>query len=209
MKLIQLLTLSLLFFICENSIAQNQQIVKAASEKWTVFNRDVNYSDGVIHLNAQENDGVLWINDENFKDGIIELDIKGKDLQGQSFVGIAFHGMDNKTFDGVYFRPFNFKNADRNSHSVQYISMPDNDWSFLRNKYPGKYENIIDPVPNPDDWFHAKIVVSYPAIKVYVNNSDKPTLEVEQISKRKDGKVGIWVGNASEGWFKNFSIRSK
>ena len=188
------------------TIVQKSETIKASPENWSVFNREVNYDNGIIHLNGQDNDGLLWINGADFKNGTIELDIKGKNVQGQSFVGIAFHGVDNKTFDGVYFRPFNFKSPDRNSHSVQYISMPDYDWSVLRDAHPGKYEHAINPVPNPDDWFHAKIVVNYPGIKVYINNADEQTLEAEQISARKDGKIGIWVGNGSEGWFKNFTI---
>ncbi len=101
-------------------------------------------------------------------------------------------------------------NPERNRHSVQYISMPDNDWSTLRGAFPGKYENTINPVPQPvDDWFNAKIVVNYPMVRVYVNGSEKPTLEIDQISDRKQGKVGLWVGNESEGWFRNIVLTSK
>ncbi len=198
------------FFLCmiysATSIAQKTENIKASQENWTVFNRTVKYDNAVIHLDGQTNDGLLWINGMDFKNGIIEIDIKGKDVQGESFTGIAFHGLDNKTFEGIYFRPFNFKNPERSSHAIQYIFMPDHDWSELRNKYPGKYEHTINPVPDPNNWFHAKIVVSYPEIKVYVNNSDKPTLEVEAIGTNTNGKIGIWVGNGSEGWFKNFTI---
>ncbi len=198
------LILSLLNF---KAITQNNnRPVNGSSENWTVFNRNVTYSDGVIHLNAQENDGLLWVNAADFKNGIIELDIKGKNEPGRSFVGLAFHGLDNTTFDAVYFRPFNFKNPERHSHSVQYISEPDYGWSKLRNTFPGKYENSINPVPDPDGWFHAKIVVKYPKVSVYVNRSEKASLEIDQISMRKGGMIGIWVGNGSEGWFKNFRI---
>jgi hypothetical protein len=186
------------------------QTMSTDPENWTVYNRKVNYSGEIIHLNVQERDGLLWLNDFNFSNGVIELDIKGKNAPGQSFVGFAFHGLSNDTFDAVYFRPFNFKNPDRNSHSIQYISMPENDWSTLRNAFPGKYENTVNPVPDPvDDWFHAKIVVSYPNVKVYVNGSEEATLEIEQISDQKQGNVGLWVGNGSEGWFKNIVITKK
>lgn len=193
--------------LCEFAMAQHKsEHVKATPEKWTVYNRNVTYDNDVVHLDAGENDGLLWINGKDFKNGTIELDIKGENAPGQSFVGVAFHGMDNRTFDAVYFRPFNFKNTDRNFHSIQYVSLPENDWSVLRKRYPGKYEHTIIPVPDPDGWFHAKIVVHYPEIKVFVNDSEKATLEVQQISTTKQGKIGIWVGNGSEGWFKNFTI---
>lgn len=198
-----------IFFMGVIGFANAQQPPKSAIAKhdhWTVHNRKVAFSGDVIHLNAQPNDGVLWLNDCEFKNGIIELDIKGKNAPGQSFVGFAFHGQDDRTFDAVYFRPFNFENPERNNHSLQYISMPENDWSTLRNAFPGKYENTIDPVPNPEDWFHIKIEINYPEIQVFVNGDEEPSLEIEQISQRKQGKLGLWVGNNSEGWFKNVKI---
>lgn len=209
MKTNTLLTLILLLVFSGMVQAQSGKKIKANTQKWSTFNREVTYKDDVIYLNAEENDGMLWINDYTFSNGIIELDIKGKDERGRSFVGIAFHGNDNETFDGVYFRPFNFKSPERNSHSVQYISMPDNEWSVLRKNFPGKYENNIDPAPEPDQWLHAKIIVDYPSVKVYVNGAQKASLEVEQISDRKVGKLGLWVGNGSDGWFKNIVIKKK
>ena len=189
MKTNTLLTLILLLVFSGMVQAQSGKKIKANTQKWSAFNREVTYKDDVIYLNAEENDGILWLNNSNFSNGIIELDIKGKDERGRSFVGIAFHGNDNETFDGVYFRPFNFKSPERNSHSVQYISMPDNEWSVLRKNFPGKYENNIDPAPEPDQWLHAKIIVDYPSVKVYVNGAQKASLEVEQISDRKGGKL--------------------
>jgi hypothetical protein len=175
---------------------------------WTLHNREI-IKDDVVHLNGQPGDGLLWINDAIFQDVKIEVDIKGIDERGRSFVGIAFHILNDSTFDAIYFRPFNFKSPERNSHSVQYISHPNNTWFFLRENYPEKYENPVTPVPDPTGWFHATIVVTYPEVKVYVDNSEEPSLIVEQLSSRKEGLLGFWVGNGSEGWFKNLKITSK
>ena len=54
-----------------------------------------------VHLNCADGDGLAWITDVEFSKGIIELEVKGKDWPGQSFVGLAFHGQDNETFDAV------------------------------------------------------------------------------------------------------------
>lgn len=198
--------LLLLIIVCFSSQAQN---IAPDKEAWTAFNRNASYEKEIIHLDASENDGILWLNDLEFKNGTIELELKGKDERGKSFVGIAFHGLDDDTFDGVYFRAFNFKSPERKTHSVQYISMPGYEWRVLRETFPGKYENTVNPVPDPNDWFHAKIVVDYPSVKVYVNHSEKASLEIEQISKSKKGKFGLWVGNGSEGYFKNIKITDK
>ncbi len=34
--------------------------------------------------------------------------MRGKNVFQKSFIGIAFHGQDDKTYDAVYCRPFNF-----------------------------------------------------------------------------------------------------
>lgn len=188
--------------------ANHHTSVPASPEQWRAFNRQVTFKDGVIHLDAQQGDGVLWLNDPTLANGIIEVDIKGRDVQGQSFVGIAFHASNDSTFDAIYFRPFNFRNEQRRGHAVQYISMPGNDWSALRNKFPGRYEHTVTPIPDPDDWFHARIDINFPFVKVYVNGATTPSLEIEQISDRKQGMVGLWVGNGSEGWFKNLTIEN-
>jgi len=202
------ITLSLLLILSSGSmlIAQSNNI-EITRKNSTAFNRDAVFENGIVHLNANANDGILWINNLDFKNGTIELDIKGKNAQGQSFVGMAFHGIDNQMYDVVYFRPFNFKNPERKMHAIQYVSLPKHDWSTLRQAFPGKYENQMQPVPeNEEDWFHTKIEVQHPHIKVYVNGSNSPALEIDLISETKHGKVGLWVGNGSEGWFRNLKI---
>src|SRR5882757_9029061 len=56
--------------------------------------------------------GVYWLKDIKFANGTIDVDIKGRDVLQQSFVGIAFHGVDSINTDIVYLRPFNFRSTD-------------------------------------------------------------------------------------------------
>ncbi|HXL58555.1 MAG TPA: hypothetical protein VN958_19970, partial [Chitinophagaceae bacterium] len=162
----------------------------------------------IVHLNSRPNDGVEWINNVTFEKGVIEFDAKGKNILQQSFVGIAFHGLNDSTFDAVYFRPFNFQSPDpaRKSHSVQYISLPQYDWSVLRQKYPGKYENALLNAIDPESWFHAKVVVGAGNITVYVNDDKTPSLIVKPLTDRRTGKIGFWVGNNSDGDFSSLEI---
>ena len=179
----------------------------ADTTKWTILNREVTYDDA-IQFDTRKGDGLLFLKDFEFTNGIIETDIKGENKPGQSFVGIAFHGINDSTYDAVYFRPFNFEKKERSNHSVQYIHMPGYGWKKLRTDFPEKYEDSLIIIPNPDNWFHAKIEVNYPKVEVYIENSETPTLIVEQISKAGKGWVGFWVGYNSKGSFKNLSIKS-
>lgn len=172
---------------------------------WQSRNRKVTF-DNAVHLDARPGDGIVWLKDLTFGNGRIDLDIRGKDLQGQSFVGVAFHGINEQTYDAVYFRPFNFRNPQRNGNSVQYISHPDNSWDKLRAAYPGKYEHAPNPVPDPSEWFHVTVIVGYPVVTVFVNHSNEPSLTVNQLSSQKQGWIGFWTGNNSDGDFRNLKI---
>jgi len=164
-----------------------------------------------VQFSEANGDGVAWVDGVNFANGSIEVDIKGKDVLQQSFVGVAFHGVDEKTLDAIYFRPFNFHATDsvRRIHAVQYVSHPDFPWNVLRETQNAKYEKAIASAPDPNEWFHVKIVVDYPHITVYVNNSDSPCLSVDKLNDRQSGKVGLWVGNTSGGEFANLAISNK
>lgn len=175
------------------------------SVNWVLHGRDVIVNDG-IHFNSKPEDGLLWLKDINFKNGTIELDVRGKNEKGKSFVGVAFHGLNDSVYDVVYFRAFNFNHPDRKNHAVQYISHPKHTWWSLRKQFPEQYESDIKPTPNPDDWFHVTIEVAYPIVKAYVNYSTEPSLIINQLSNRKMGWVGFWAGYGSEGSYKNLKI---
>jgi hypothetical protein len=182
------------------------------NNKLEIFNRKaVTFSENDkkgIRVSKNENDGIAWLKDIAFSNGTIELDIRGKDEFQQSFVGIAFHGVDNTTLDAIYFRPFNFQSADpiRKVHAVQYVSQPDKPWQVLREQFPGIYEKAVNPATDGNEWFHAKIIIKYPIVTVYFNGSKEPSLTIEKLNKRSTGKIGIWVGNNSGGDFANLQV---
>ena len=184
----------------------------AKANKIEVFNRKIDQtksgSSEAVFLSAAPDDGLAWITGVELSEGTIELESKGKNEQGRSFVGIAFHGQDNRVFDAVYLRPFNFQAAEqeRRSHAIQYISMPEHDWNELRKSHPGKYEFAITPAPDPDSWVKLKLVVKSKKVAAFVNGADAPALTVELLNDRLKGKVGLWVGNGSDGWFRNLKV---
>ena len=162
-----------------------------------------------LRLDARDGDGVAWWPDSQFGSGTIDLDLRGKDVLQQSFVGVAFHGVDGTTFDAVYFRPFNFKadDAARRSHAVQYVSHPTYTWDKLRAERPDQFEHAVAPAPDPNGWFHARVVVTFPSVRVFVNDIPAPVLDIKQLSDRKTGWIGVWVGNGSDGAFANLTVK--
>jgi hypothetical protein len=179
----------------------------------TVTNRRVTgFTDGArqgLRLSEGPGEGAAYLEGVEFANGTIELDVRGKDIQGRSFVGVAFHGVDSATHEAIYFRPFNFRAADstRRAHAVQYISQPTYTWNKLRADHPGVYEAPVNPAPDPNDWFHVRVVVAGPKVSVFVDDAREPSLVVTRLSERTKGLVGFWVGNGSGGDFANLRIR--
>ena len=177
-----------------------------------VFNRALTVATDrgrtVARLDARAGDGGVILEGIQLGEGVIEVDLKGKDVAQQSFLGIAFHVVDWTTLDAVYFRPFNFRAgaAEQRSHAVQYVSHPANTWQRLRAERPGQFEQAIDPPPDPNAWFQARIVLAGGRVEVFVNGASKPSLSVEDLGSAKSGGVALWVGNGSDGAFANLRI---
>lgn len=183
----------------------------ALQKKYTVVNRTISDGKeaGSVHLNDGQDEGIAWINNEKFTYGTIEVDIKGKDKFQGSFLGIAFHGLNNSTFETIYFRPFNFRSDDplRKTHALQYVASPGYGWEKLRQEFPGKYEQPISPAPDPNGWFHARVTVDSKNIKVYVNGNPMPSLVVEPLVHTGGAMVGLWTD--TDGDWKNLKIIPK
>lgn len=213
--MINSIRLSCLFLLCA-SIASAEPVAPdltqfADASAWRIHNRtasSVPDRTAALRLDARSNDGMAWLVGSDFSEGTIEVDLRGANKPGQSFVGIALRGVDDITYDAVYFRAFNFKNPDlpRRARAVQYISQPQYPWEKLRSEFPSKYENAVNPVPDPDGWFHARIVIADRKVSVFVNDATDPSLVVTELSDRRGGLVGLWVGNGSDGAFANLKI---
>lgn len=204
--------LTTLYFLLAVAVQAQTKIDLKKTSQFTVVNRTMETVAGngqpALRLSAAEGDGLAILKDVTFSNGTIEFDVKGRNVPQQSFVGIAFFVEDRSHYDAIYFRPFNFMNADtaRRRRAVQYISMPDHPWEKLREQSPGRYEAKVSPTPDAEDWFHARIVVDGKKVSVYVNKAASPSLSVERLSTAKEGSVALWVGNNSDGSFSNLVI---
>lgn len=182
------------------------------SELWTAHNRKASYimnsGQGSVYFETNPLTGVVWSKDLVIGDGVIEVDMKGKDVKDKSYLGIAFRGQDENTYEAVYFRPFNFNASDpiRKNHAVQYEAEPNFPWDKLRKEQPEKYEHFLTPSVNPNEFFHVKILLDKSHIRVYVNGSAEPTLAVDSLSTQKSGWVGFWIGKNADATFKNLKV---
>ena len=161
-----------------------------------------------VRLSAKDNNGVAWVEGTDFATGTIELDIRGKDVMQQSFVGVAFHRKDDSTYEAVYLRPFNFRATDaaRVQHAVQYISVPDYDWPRLRKEFPEEFENPVNKAIEPTGWVHVRLVVQPQRVQIFVGPDTSPTLEVRKLGTLSGGTIGLWAGNTSDVDYRNLRL---
>jgi hypothetical protein len=186
-------------------------VERLTAGKLRVVNRDATPTQGradAVHLSEREGNGTAWVEGSDFALGTIEVEIRGRDVFQQSFVGIAFHRRDDNTYEVVYLRPFNFRAEDpaRHQHAVQYATVPEFDWPRLRKEFPEEFENPVDASITPTGWVPVRLVVSAKTVQIYVGAVKTPTLEVRKLGALDRGMVGLWAGNTSDGDFANLRL---
>jgi len=184
-------------------LLNNNQLITDTSNHAQIINDSV-YKEAI---SIQK---IVWLKDVSFREGTIDIDLRGKDVFLQSFLGIAFHATDANHYELVYFRPFNFQYPDtaRRRWSLQYMVIPDYPYDKLRQEHPLVYENSITLPPKADEWFHATIVIKDDLIRAYVNHSVTPSLEVKKLGTATNGMIGLWDDQLS-GDFANLIIKQE
>jgi hypothetical protein len=157
---------------------------------------------------------LVKINDLDFKDGVIEIDLSGNPGEGASdqargFVGIAFRiNEDHSKFECIYLRPTNGRADDqlRRNHSTQYISFPDFPWFKLREQFPGKYESYVDLVSG--EWTKVRIEIKGDKAKLFVHDDPQPVLIINDLKMGSDahGSIGLWIGPGTDARFANLVV---
>ena len=195
----------------EKGIPLSPDLTKISAEKgWSLHNVTANEAveiDGksAVRLKAKADSitgvaGLVLADGVEFTTGAIEIDLKGKSVR-PSFLGVAFNAADEKRFEAVYFRPFNFNaGGEFKSRAVQYIAWPEHPWNELRKNRPGKCEGPVDSVPDPEKWFHARIEVEKKQVRVFVNAGKEPCLKVDRLAEGEKARpLGLFVDTGSAG----------
>jgi hypothetical protein len=161
-----------------------------------------------IRVSELNGEGLVWLPGKVFSSGRIEILMRGKDVLQKSFVGIAFHGLNDSTYDAVYCRPFNFFAQDsvRRIHAIEYIAHPTYTWEKLRTEFNAKYEKAIKDPPDPNGWFRMTLIIEGKTVRAFINDKQEPSLVVEKLSQQQAGKIGIFTGSGSGGDFDKISI---
>jgi hypothetical protein len=163
---------------------------------------------------SQISETFVILENSEFKNGIIELELSGEPAPGagrnaRGFVGLAFRLQETKPhkYECFYIRPTNGRADDqvRRNHSTQYVSHPDFTWFRLRKEFPKKYESYADMAPG--EWIKMKIEVSGEKAKLYLHGDEQPCLIVNDLKLGEiSGKIALWLHSSTVAYYRNLSV---
>ncbi len=222
MKKLQLLIC--LFAVFEGVLAQTITMSKENLEANQVHlsfvkieGKDIVKVDADTTIKGTDEATIVKIKGTDFKNGTIEVKVlsrlqKNAPPSSRGFIGMAFRiGEKNEKFESIYIRPTNGRADDqiRRNHSIQYFAFPDYRFDKLRKTEPEKYESYADMALN--EWITLRIEVEGQKAKLFVNNAKQPSLIVNDLKLGADnsGSIGLWVGNWTEGYFKDLKVVRK
>lgn len=211
--------LTMFFLCCGIAEAQSVRLTASVLELVNVQAEDLSWQgkDAVRLTEAGEgSESVALVKGTSFTNGILEVEVAGRPLPSanagaRGFIGLAFRVRKGDTlrYECFYLRPTNGRAEDqlRRNHSTQYVSHPGFPWYRLREEEPGKYESYVDLVPG--EWTNVKIMVEGTQARLFVHGSAQPCLIVNDLKGGlTSGGVALWVGNGTEGYFRNLTIKS-
>jgi hypothetical protein len=212
----------LIFFAADVAGAQQIPLATLAKAKLKSATAEVTTHDGspALKLNPKTpkdagyaTGGPLVILDGiRFRNGAIDVEVAGAPAKGapddaRGFIGVAFRVQQDSRFEIIYLRPTNSHADDqlRRNHTTQYSSDPEWPWDRLRKESPGVYESWADM--ETGKWTHMRIVVHGTDASLYVNHATNPCLVVHDLKLGDvEGAVALWMGQDTEGYFRNLSI---
>lgn len=113
---------------------------------------------------------VAFRNGIRYKNFRIECDIAGRVMSG-----IGFRAKDHQNYHFLYFRT----GAGGTNEVVQYVPIYNGSLSWVMYHYPAVYETSADI--QQLQWFHAALEVKGSILKVFVNRSKEPQMQINLI----------------------------
>lgn len=168
------------------------------SPRWQVYDGNARREEYLGRRALYLTSGFAFLKDAVFEDGVIEVDMATTGMT--SFAGIIFRAESADDHEIVYLRPFKSGQPD----AVQYT--PSFNGSAPWQLYSGRGYTAAAEIPH-ERWMHVRLEVSGLALRVYLDNSDKPVLVNEDLRRGYSrGSVGLW-GIVNGAHFSNFSYR--
>lgn len=179
-----IIKLQMLLVITVSATVQAQEAVNVplSQKVWDINAKDSRFEEYKGKKALYLENGKARLKDASFKNGTIEYDIAFE--QKRNFAGVHFRIQDDKNYEEYYLRPHQSGNPD----AMQYTPVINGNagWQLYHGEghwsaFPFKFE----------EWMHVKLVVLGNKMQVYIDNMEKPILNVADL---KMGEVSGGLG---------------
>jgi hypothetical protein len=170
------------------------------------------------HEHDTDQEMIAILDDTDFRDGVIEVDVSGARRAGydagnaaahKGHIGVSFR-VRADTAERFYVRPENAVLDDQlfRNRSIQYEADPAFPFNRLRQDSPGVYESYAPMTPGA--WTRLRIDVSGGKARLYVNGARQPSLIVNDLKNGVGhGKIALWARISTDAYFSNLRIETK
>ncbi|MBK7871100.1 MAG: DUF1080 domain-containing protein [Saprospiraceae bacterium] len=203
----------LLFIYCcfclQNTFAQ---VIPFTSEQWE-FNTSTKTIEDFQGKPSLYLQGVAYLKDVAFQNGIIEFDINL--IERRAFAGVIFRIREGGNYEEIYLRPHQSGKPDAMQYTPVINGM--SGWQLYHDQGKPGSTNLNDwkmesvggfntPYVFPfEQWMHFKLVVAGTEAELYLNDEKEPILHINELKHGlTTGSIGIQSGT-SPMRFANFS----
>jgi sugar lactone lactonase YvrE len=167
------------------------------SGQWVVFSGQV-----TEHLGRTCLAGSAYLKDVDFRDGVIEVDLLVTDVDRKSYPGINFHVQSQTDYERFYVRPHRapiYPDALQYTPSIRGIA----GWQL----YSGAGFTAEAGIPE-NEWIHIRLEVLGTRARVFVGDSDRPGLVIDELKHGASGGTISLIGS-DDGttYFSDFAFR--
>jgi sugar lactone lactonase YvrE len=171
-----------------------------SSDRW-----DLSQARIVEHLGRKALTGSASLENVEFEDGVIEVDIAV--TGARSYPGILFRVRDPGSYERVYIRPHRSGCAPPSLYSdvLQYTPVFNGVDSWQLHSGDGYTAPAVIP---REQWFRIRLEVRGTRARLFVGESEQPALVIHELAHgRRRGAVGLSGPSDGSAFFANFSIR--
>ncbi len=177
------------------TVYSQNQTVKFDSDRWTMRDAEV-----TEHMGRQCLQGFATLNDVEFENGIIEVDVF---VDGRrSYPGIVFRMQSETDYERYYMRPHRM-NLYPDAHQYTPVINGIAGWQI----YNGQGFTSMGSVPD-SQWVHLRMEVKGTQAQLFVDDAEQPALLVNHLQHGiSKGTIGLQGPNDGTAYFSNFSYQ--
>lgn len=210
---LKLLTIFLLFFVTQILSAQT---IPFNDDRWEFQGNSRIIENYQGESSVYIKNGMLYLKDEKFKNGIIEFDIFL--TERVSFAGMVFRIQDGYNFEEIYFRGHHSGHPDAYQYTPVFNGL--SAWQIYHDLHTNVNDGLMSWKLTDesmgfngvlkfdfDRWMHVKLIVSGTQAEMYMDGEESPSVVIKELKMGEQaGSIGLRC-NAGAAHFANFSFQ--